>query len=286
MDSTTIEVHIASSDYGCCGVPFAVGDDIRFTLVRMVDEHGDRYYDDRHPTDDGLPHRDVGGRVEAIVAVYDRMVPVAGAHYLTNDPTDTIERVVEAVPAADEPDGYGGATYRVTFRIPADTVLPAPRRPFAPPEASASPRPERALLLTRVVDEVAERFGDAVEVLRARDDTSVTLAPLREGAASVRWNLTGDDLYVEVERAEWRLPWTTVALSTLRRLVDAAATGGFTESIEGDVFVSVARPLVGPALTAFAEAPVFPSNGGPIVIQGHAADRLRRIRSGRPYLPW
>jgi hypothetical protein len=156
VDSTTIEVLIASSDYSCCGVPFAVGDDIRFTLARMVDENGDRYYDDRHPAEDGLPHRDVGGRVEAIVAVYDRMVPVAGAHYLTNDPTDTIERVVEAVPAADEPDGYGGATYRVTFRIPADTVLPAPRRPFAPHEITPAPRPERAHLLTRIVDEVEE----------------------------------------------------------------------------------------------------------------------------------
>lgn len=286
MDSTTIEVLIASSDYSCCGVPFAVGDDIRFTLVRMVDEHGDRYYDDRHPADDDLPHRDVGGRVEAILAVYHRMVPVAGAHYLTDDPTDTIERVVEAVPAADEPDGYGGATYRVTFRIPADTVLPAPRPPFGPPQIPPAPRAERAQLLTRIVDEVEENFGDAVEVLRARDDTSVTLAPLREDAAAVRWNLSGDELYVEVERAEWRLPWNDAAVSILRQLIDAAARGAFSETVEDDVFVSVARPLVGPALTAVAEAPVFPSNGGGIVIPGHAAHRLRRIRADRPYLPW
>jgi hypothetical protein len=91
---------------------------------------------------------------------------------------------------------------------------------------------------------------------------------------------------VEVERAEWRLPWDDAAISVLRQLIDAAASGEFSETVENDVFVSVARPLGGPPLTAFAEAPVFPSGGGPIVISGHVARRLRRIRSGRPYLPW
>ncbi|WP_426626101.1 DUF6578 domain-containing protein [Leifsonia sp. McL0607] len=286
MESTTIEVLVWSSDYGCCGAPFAVGDDLRFTLVRMVDETGDRYWDDRHPMDDDTPRADVGGRVEAIVATYERMVPVAGAHYLTNDPSDTLERVVEAVPAAREPEGYGGATYRVTFRIPVDAALPDPRPPSPPPERYASPEPERTLLLKRLVEEVEERFADAVEVLRERDDTSVTLASPRKDAAAVRWNLSDSELFVEVERAEWRLPWTADALPTLRHLIDAAASGGFSETVEDDVFVSIARAPSGATLTASAQAPSLSVGGGLIMVPGPVRDRLVRTRSGRPYPPW
>ncbi len=189
MEDTTIEVWISPSDYGCCGVPFAVGDDIGFTLVRFVDKCGDRYWDNRHPIDDA-PGVDVHGRVEAIVAGYERMVPVAGAHQLTNDPNDTLERIVDAVPTAGDPDGYAETSYRVMFRVPIDAELPAPRRPFPEPEAYVLPRPERIILLTHLIDEVEERFGDAVVILRARDDAAVTLAPTRADAAAVRWNST------------------------------------------------------------------------------------------------
>ncbi|MCI0156412.1 hypothetical protein KNO15_06860 [Leifsonia shinshuensis] len=285
MEDTTIEVWIAPSEYGCCGVPFAVGDEIGFTLVRFVDAGGDQYWDDRHPTDDA-PGVDVHGRVEAIVAAYERMVPVAGTHQLTNDPNDTIERIVDAVPTTSEPDGYAQTIYRVTFRVPIDAELPAPRRPFPEPEPYVLPRPERTILLTQLVDEVEQRFGDAVVILRARDDTAVTLAPAREDAASVRWNLYSDELVVEIERAEWRLPWPGDALPVLRQLIDAAATGGFSETVENAEFVSIARTPNGIPLTATAAAPVFPEGGGPIVITGPVAERLTRFRSGRPFPPW
>lgn len=284
MEDTTIEVWISASDYGCCGVPFAVGDDVGFTLVRLVDEGGDRYWDNRHPIDDA-PGVDVHGRVEAIVAAHERIVPVAGAHYLTHDPNDTLERIVDAVPTAGEPDGYAGTTYRVTFRVPIDAELPAPRRPLPEPGPSVLPRPERIVLLTHLIEEVEERFGDDVVILRARDDTAVTLAPTREEAAVVRWNLSADELVVEIERAEWRLPWPGDALSVLRQLIDAAASGGFSETVENDEFVSIARAQNGITLTATADAPVFPASG-PIVIAGHVSARLTRIRSGRPFPPW
>lgn len=285
MEDTTIEVWISPSDYGCCGVPFAVGDEIGFTLVRYVDEDGDRYWDVRHPIDDA-PGVDVRGRVEAIVAGYERMVPVAGAHYLTNDPNDTLERIVDAVPTVGEPGGYAETSYRVTFRVPIDAELPAPRRPFPAPETDVRPRPAHTAVLTQLVDEIEERFGDAVEILRTPDDRAVTLAPTREDAAAVRWNLYDDDLVVEIERAGWRLPWPGDALSVLRQLIDAAASGGFSETVDDDTFVSIAHPPNGIPLTATAAAPVFPANGGPIVIAGSVAERLTRIGSGRPFPPW
>ncbi len=285
MEDTTIEVWISPFDYGCCGVPFAVGDDIGFTLVRFVDKCGDRYWDNRHPIDDA-PGVDVHGRVEAIVAGYERMVPVAGAHQLTNDPKDTLERIVDAVPTTGDPDGYAETSHRVMFRVPIDAELPAPRRPFPEPEAYVLPRPERIILLTHLIDEVEERFGDAVVILRARDDAAVTLAPTRADAAAVRWNLYSDELVVEIERAEWRLPWPGDGLSVLRQLIDAAASGGFSETVEDDEFVSIAHAQNGITLTATADAPVFPEGGGPIVIAGHVSARLTRIRSGRPFPPW
>jgi hypothetical protein len=287
MEDTTIEVWIATSDYDCCGEPFAVGDDVGFTLVRTVDEDGDQYWDGRHPSDGAeIPRAEVRGRVEAIVAVHERLVPVAGGHSLTRDPSDTLEQHVDAVSAGRDPRGFATTTYRVTFRVPASTALPAPMRPFRRPEQAPRPRPERAILLTQLVDEVEERFGDAVVILRADDDTAVTLAPTREDAATVRWNLFVDALVVEIERAEWVLPWPADALTVLRQLIDAAASGGFSETVGDDRFVSIARAPGGDVLTAVADAPVFPPGGGLAWVSSRDSGRLKRIRSGRPFPPW
>ena len=88
-------------DYACCGVPFGVGDEVGFSLRAVPGggdgggggaEDGPTYFDDRHPMDPDDSPVDVRGRVEAIVAVHQRLVPVAGAHYRTSDPDDTVER--------------------------------------------------------------------------------------------------------------------------------------------------------------------------------------------------
>lgn len=290
MESTTIDVLVETSDYGCCGAPFAVGDELGFTLAApdsAIVEPGARstYVDDRHPMD--REHvRDVRGRVEAIVAVHERLVRVAGRHNLANDPDDTIELDVDRVPADGDPGGYRLAYYRVRFRIPADTELP---QPIAWPGPSR--RALRAVVgpmhvLTAVVAEVAERFGSAVDIIRAENDTAVTLAPRRTDAAAVRWNLYDRELVVEVEWAAWPLPWDEDGPAMLRGLVEAAASGGFTERVEGGRFVATATTPDGETFAAEAEAPTFPSDDGLVVMSSSSSERLARARSGRPFPPW
>lgn len=132
---SALEFLIIGFDYACCGVPFSVGDELGFSLRAYTVAGTDptagstiHYVDDRHGASGHDRPVDVRGRVEAIVAVYERIVPVAGSHVLTNDPGDTVEREVEAVPAEEGgvPDGYGGADYRVRLRIAPDAPLPRP----------------------------------------------------------------------------------------------------------------------------------------------------------------
>ncbi|MFF2050535.1 DUF6578 domain-containing protein [Leifsonia sp. NPDC058194] len=296
METRAIDVHIWSAEYDCCGTPFAVGDEIGFALRAMLDgdtgDAGDRdrpaYFDERHPMDDDDPPLDVRGRVEAITAVHQRMVRVAGAHYLTNDPDDTLERAVDAVPADGAPMGYGGADYRVLFAVAAETRLPAPRAR----ERRTDQAPDDELrgplnLLTAVVEDVLARFGERVEVLRARGDASVTLAPRAEDAATVRWNAYENGLHVELERAEWVLPWSPEGVAGLRELVEAAESGGFTERVDDGRFVSTATAPSGAVRTAAADAPSFPSGGSGLVwMTETAAVRLHRANSGRGYPAW
>lgn len=290
MGSTTIDVLVFSGDYGCCGTPFAVGDELAFTLGAptppIVGAEGRAtYFDDRHPMDEeGM--REVRGRVEAIVAVHERMVPVAGAHHLINDPDDTIEREADRVPTVDEPDGYCLVHYRVRFRIPAETELPAPRAARAVRPETPCPLSGPTHVLTSLVEEVAERFGADVDILRAHDDRAVTIAPRREDAAAVRWNLSDGELVVEIERAEWTLPWDDAGLAALRGLLDAAASGGFAEWVEGEKFVAAATTPEGFTFSAVAPAPALPPGGGFVVMPASTGERLARARSGRPYPSW
>jgi len=69
-------------DYACCGVPFGVGDEVGFSLRAVPGggdgggggaEDGPTYFDDRHPMDPDDSPVDVRGRVEAIVAVHQRL---------------------------------------------------------------------------------------------------------------------------------------------------------------------------------------------------------------------
>jgi hypothetical protein len=289
MDATrTIEVHVSGCEFECCGVPFGVGEEIGFTLAGLPSTPADagtpEFADVRHRTDDAQPLRDVRGRVERIVAVHARVVAVPGAHYRTSDPDDTVEREVDAVPADDGPGGYSGADYRVRLRIPASTPLP-PRPPAAPgPEDPPEPDGPRSLL-TAVIDHVVARYGDGVDVLRARGDAAVTLAPRRPGAATVRWNARDGIVSVELERAMWRLPWDASGAVTLLDLVEAAARGGFAEHVDGGRFVARATTPDGRVLSTSASAPA-PQAEGPMLLPRSVHERLQRARSGEPYPPW
>lgn len=289
MDATrTIEVLVSGMDYGCCGVPFALGDDIGFSLAGLpmdpVRPDAPEFADERHNASD-LLLVDVRGRVERIVAVHARIVPVPGAHYRTSDPGDTVEREVDAVPVDDGPEGYSGADYRVRLRIPATAALPArPKRTTGSPEAEAPPAGQR-LPLTALIDEVEGRYGDAVEILRGRGDASATLAPRRPGAVTVRWNARGDAIVVELERAVWRLPGDAGGVETLRALVDAAAHGRFTERLDGMQLVARATLRDGRALSTSAPATPTPQFGFSLM-SVPAYERVARARSGEPYPPW
>lgn len=284
MDATRlIDVLVSGGDYGCCGVPFAVADELGFTLA-AVDASAAGFIDVRHQVDDALPLRDVRGRVERIVAVHQRLVPVAGAHYVTGDPGDTVEYDVEAVPVDVLPAGYGGADYRVRLRIPADAPLPPRRAEEARTPAAEAPSGPRRLL-TALVERVESRFGDAVAILRAGGDTSVTLSPHRDGAVAVRWNARGGTLAAELERAVWTLPWDADGVSVLADLVDAAARGAFAERVEDGAFVSEAMTADGRVLRTSTPAPAVPSLG-PVVLLGSMHARLQRAASGVPYRPW
>lgn len=291
MDATrTIEVLVSGMDYGCCGVPFALGDDIGFSLAGLPADPahpgGPRFADERHNTND-LPLVDVRGRVERIVAVYARIVPVPGAHYRTSDPGDTVEREVGAVPVEDRPEGYSGADYRVLLRIPASAALPEPpERPAASSsEGGTAPSDGLRALLTALIEDVAARYGDRVELLRGRGDASATLAPRRPGAVTVRWNAHGEAIAVELDRAVWRLPADAEGVATLRDLVDAAAHGRFAERLDGTRLVARATLRDGRSLSTSADATPTPEFGfGMMTVTAY--DRVTRARSGVPYPPW
>lgn len=291
MDATrTIEVLVSGMDYACCGVPFARGDDIGFSLTALPmdparpDAPG--FADERHNVSDP-PLVDIRGRVERIVAVHSRVVRVPGAHYRTSDPGDTVEREVDAVPVDDRPEGYSGADYRVRLRIPASATLPArAERPAASPDAEvgtpvSGPLPP----LTAVIEEVEARYADGVEILRGREDASATLAPRRPGGVTVRWNARGDAIAVELERAVWRLSWDGAGVETLRDLVDAAAHGRFAERLEGGRLVARATLRDGRTLSTSSDVTPMPQFGfSMMTVSAH--ERLIRAQSGEPYPPW
>lgn len=294
MDATTsIEVRVFGAEFACCGTPFRVGEDVTLT-VRAPDEPlgapdgVPTFLHELHPHDDRVPLAEVTGHVERIVSRHERMVPVAGAHYRTNDPDDAIEREVDRVPAEDRPTGYAGADYRVRLRIPVDTPLPAPP---ARDELRPGPGREEALpvdvlpRLTDVITQVVAEFGGAVEVLRRRDDASVTLQPRREGAAAVRWNLSSAQLVVEIEYAAWRLTPDEEGVVSLRDLVAAAAAGRFSETADEDTIVSVATTADG-IVHETRKTLSRSALGGVVMMVGSELARLQRARSGDPFLPW
>ncbi|MDR6613924.1 DUF6578 domain-containing protein [Leifsonia sp. 1010] len=293
MDATSaIDVLVFSAEFGCCGIPFAAGEDVTLTVRAPVDDLPapdgvPTYLHELHPYDDRVPLADVTGRVERIVAWYERMVPVAGAHYRTNDPDDRIERDVDRVPTDDHPAGYGGPDYRVRIRIPSDTRLPDPAPELPPaPDIDAPPPPRILPLLTTLVADVASEFGDAVDVLRGREDASVTLQPRREGAAAVRWNAYLDQLTAEIEHAEWTLTDDEAGVAVLRDLVAAAAAGRFSETEEDWTIVSVATTADGRAYEATTTVSRFPLGGDVVMLGGSDHERIERARSGSPFLPW
>lgn len=289
MEATrSIEIFVSGMDYGCCGVPFALGDDIGFSLFRVPEPSAipgaPEFADERHNAS-GLPLVDVRGRVERIVAIHSRVVAVPGAHYRTSDPHDTIELDVDAAPVDDRPEGYTGADYRVRLRIAASSPLPARPPAAVLPVDRDTPRPGPSSLLTAVVARVEARFGDEVEILRGPDDTAVTLAPRRPGALSVRWNARDGVVVVELERAVWRLPWDAAGAATLVGLVEAAAAGRFRERLDDGRFLSVATLADGRTLSTSAEAPSRPEPGvGVMAVSVH--ERLQRALRGEPYQPW
>lgn len=295
MDATSaIDVLVFSAEFGCCGIPFAAGEDVTLTVRATVDDLPapdgvPTYLHELHPYDDRVPLADVTGRVERIVAWYERMVPVAGAHYRTNDPDDRIERDVDRVPTDDHPAGYGGADYRVRIRIPSDTRLPDPAPEVAlppAPDTDAPPPPRILPLLTTLVAEVASEFGDAVDVLRGREDASVTLQPRREGAAAVRWNAYLDQLTAEIEHAEWTLTDDEAGVAVLRDLVAAAAAGRFSVTEEDWTIVSTATTADGRAYEATTTVSRFPLGGDVVMLGGSDHERIERARSGDPFIPW
>ncbi|MDN4597485.1 DUF6578 domain-containing protein [Leifsonia virtsii] len=291
MDATrTIEVLVSGMDYACCGVPFAVGDDIGFSLTGLPADparpDAPQFADERHNVSD-LPLVDVRGRVERIVAVHSRLVPVPGAHHRTSDPGDTVEREVDAVPVDDLPEGYSGADYRVRLRIPATAALPErpERRVDSPVAEEATPASSAPPPLTAVIDEVEARYADSVEILRGRGDASATIAPRRPGAVTVRWNAHCDTISVELERAVWRLSWDAAGVETVRDLVDAAEHGRFAERLEGGRLVARATLRDGRTLSTSSDVTPTPQFGfSMMTVSAH--DRLTRARSAEPYPPW
>jgi hypothetical protein len=291
--TTSIDVFVVSTDYLCCGVPFAVGDRVAFALSASEDADYDpearlTFVDIRHPPESGPQPREVDGIVERVTGRWERMIPVAGAHYQTADPNDWVECDVQEVPAKDHPEGYDYPTYRVRLRVAADAPLPA-ESIFAalplPTLGSDDSRVGPTHLLTAVVEEASRQFPSAIQILRDHSDAAVTLQPHRPNAAAVRWNAWDGELSVEVEYAQWTFPWNAEGASSLRDLVEAVATGGFTETIEGSRFVSFVRTPEGNVYTATAEAPDF-SAGGPIVLPEPTAGRFRRVKSGVSFEPW
>jgi len=295
MDATSaIDVLVFSAEFGCCGIPFAAGEDVTLTVRAPVEDLPapdgvPTYLHELHPVDDRVPLADVTGRVERIVAWYERMVPVPGAHYRINDPDDRIERDVDRVPTDDHPAGYGGPDYRVRIRIPSDMRLPdpAPKVELSPaPDIDAPPPPRVLPLLTRLVAEVASEFGGAVDVLRGREDASVTLQPRRKGAAAVRWNADLDQLTAEIEHAEWTLTDDEAGVAVLRDLVGAAAAGRFSETVEDWTILSVATTADGRAYEVTATVSRFPLGGTVVMLGGSDHERVERARSGDPFVPW
>ena len=295
MDAASaIDVLVFSAEFACCGTPFAAGEDVTLTLRAPTQDSSAQdgvptYLHELHPHDDRVPLADVTGRVERIVASYERLVPVPGAHYRTKDPEDRIERDVDRVPTEDHPAGYGGPDYRVRLRIPSGTRLPdpAPEVELSPaPDFDVPPPPRILPLLTTLVAEVASEFGDAVDVLRGREDASVTLQPRREGAAAVRWNAYLDQLTAEIEHAEWTLTDDEAGVAVLRDLVAAAAAGRFSETVDDWTIVSVATTADGRAYEATTTVSRFPLGGDVVMLGGSDHERIERARSGNPFLPW
>lgn len=295
MDAVSaIDVLVFSAEFACCGTPFAAGEEVTLTVRALTQDSPAQdgvptYAHELHPHDDRVPLADVTGRVERIVASYERMVPVPGAHYRTNDPDDRIERDVDRVPTEDHPAGYGGPDYRVRLRIPSGTLLPdpAPEVELSPTLDIDGPPPPRMLpLLTKLITDVASEFGDAVDVLRGRDDASVTLQPRREGAAAVRWNADLDQLTAEIEYAEWTLTDDESGIAVLRDLVAAAAAGRFSETVEDWTITSIAAAAEGRVYEARASVSRFPLGGTVVVLGGSALERVERARSGDPFVPW
>jgi hypothetical protein len=294
MDAASaIDVLVFSAEFACCGTPFAAGEDVTLTVRAPIRASSDRdgvptYLHELHPHDDRVPLADVTGRVERIVASYERMVPVPGAHYRTNDPDDRIESDVDRVPTEVHPAGYGGPDYRVRLRIPSGTRLPDPAPEVE--ESSALDRvaaPPRVLpLLTALAAEVATEFGDAVDVLRGREDASVTLQPRRDGAAAVRWNAGLDQFTAEIEYAKWTLTDDEAGVAVLRDLVSAAAAGRFSETVEDWTIVSIATTADGRVYEATTAVSRFPLGSTVVMVGGEALERVERARSGDALLPW
>ena len=295
MDAASaIDVLVFSAEFACCGTPFAAGEDVTLTLRAPTQDSSAQdgvptYLHELHPLDDRVPLADVTGRVERIVASYERLVPVPGAHYRTKDPEDRIERDVDRVPTEDHPAGYGGPDYRVRLRIPSGTRLPdpAPEVELSPaPDFDVPPPPRILPLLTTLVAEVASEFGDAVDVLRGREDASVTLQPRRDGAAAVRWNAGLDQLTAEIEYAKWTLTDDEAGVAVLRDLVSAAAAGRFSETVEDWTIVSIATTADGRVYEATTAVSRFPLGGTVVMVGGAALERVERARSGDALLPW
>jgi hypothetical protein len=197
-----IEVIVSGWEQECCGTPFAVGGEATWQLLAEVPSmavHPELplFRDEHHgQTEPEIPHWGVSGTVRAITGVTFPDIEMPGhARTFTSDRSHPMSQPLESVGQSVDDEV---SEYHVVLDVPEGTALPAHAASAEETERNSYEARQAEVQRVWLADEVGQileahadyaevHFATTARMLRATNESAMTLEPHADGAAAVRW---------------------------------------------------------------------------------------------------
>lgn len=248
-----IAVVITEWEQACCGEPFHVGGAADWQIL-AADPAGDarvpaatvgleRFIEEHHgQTPEDVPHQHVAGTVHSIWGVHYPEIAVPGERS-----TFVSDMSMPSLIAITEVPGTAKnfAEYVVVLEVASDVELPEyklsnetltweSRKAFERDRDRARMADRIGAVMEQTIRTLTARYSEIATITRLPQRTAITMIPLREGAAPVRWARSDQDtdqIGLHVGAGSWWLDATVENARLIEGIIDAAATGDVSEEV-------------------------------------------------------
>lgn len=217
-----IEVVREGWEMDCCGAPFAVGDQVAWSLLGYPARSGrpEQYGEEHHDTSPNA--RPVPGTVRGIVGetVLGSIPAIGEGGVLVPDPS---RRRLQRLASCDR--STGGATLRVALEIDADAELPPAWEPPESTPDARTPDPEVVAALHALLVRLHDTWRGRIGIRSAERGRKASIVPATAGAGSLHWALGPEHLVVNLGHDRVILPGDLEGVARLEVIADEVARG-------------------------------------------------------------